>query len=76
MNNVWFLRPRNRGERHQEQAVKLEMPGAQLPDAKLIRTRTFAELWVSPAQLTAEISNFLDRVWAEAGPEEPYREAV
>jgi len=36
----------------------------QLPDARLIRTRTFAELWVRPARLTAEISAFLDRVWA------------
>jgi len=36
----------------------------QLPDARLIRTRTFAELWVLPARLTAEISEFLDRVWA------------
>jgi len=36
----------------------------QLPDARLIRTRTFAELWVHPARLTAEISEFLDRVWA------------
>ncbi len=35
----------------------------QLPDARLIRTRTFAELWVRPARLTAEISEFLDRVW-------------
>ena len=33
----------------------------QLPDARLIRTRTFAELWVRPARLTAEISEFLDR---------------
>ena len=38
----------------------------QLPDARLIRTRTFAELWVQPARLTAEIAGFLDRVWAEA----------
>jgi pimeloyl-ACP methyl ester carboxylesterase len=38
----------------------------QLPDARLIRTRTFAELWVHPGRLTAEISEFLDRVW-EAG---------
>jgi pimeloyl-ACP methyl ester carboxylesterase len=37
----------------------------QLPDARLIRTRTFAELWVRPARLTAEIAGFLDRVWAE-----------
>ncbi len=37
----------------------------QLPDARLIRTRTFAELWVRPARLTGEISEFLDRVWAE-----------
>ena len=36
----------------------------QLPDARLIRTRTFAELWVRPARLTAQISEFLDRVWA------------
>src|SRR5207247_943403 len=31
----------------------------QLPDARLIRTRTFAELWVHPGRLTAEISEFL-----------------
>jgi len=37
----------------------------QLPDARLIRTRTFAELWVCPARLTAEIAGFLDRAWAE-----------
>jgi hypothetical protein len=37
----------------------------QLPDARLIRTRTFAELWVHPARLTTEISDFLDRVWAD-----------
>jgi len=37
----------------------------QLPDARLIRTRTFAELWVRPARLTAEIGEFLDRVWAD-----------
>jgi pimeloyl-ACP methyl ester carboxylesterase len=36
----------------------------QLPDARLIRTRTFAELWVCPARLTAEIAGFLDHVWA------------
>jgi len=40
----------------------------QLPDARLIRTRTFAELWVRPARLTAEISQFLDRVWAGGEP--------
>ena len=39
----------------------------QLPDARLIRTRTFAELWVHPARLTTEISEFLDRVWAGDG---------
>jgi pimeloyl-ACP methyl ester carboxylesterase len=38
----------------------------QLPDARLIQTHTFAELWVRPARLTAEIAGFLDRVWAEA----------
>ncbi|HEY7012800.1 MAG TPA: alpha/beta fold hydrolase [Streptosporangiaceae bacterium] len=36
----------------------------QLPNARLIRTRTFAELWVRPSRLTAEIGEFLDRVWA------------
>lgn len=36
----------------------------QIPDARLIRTRTFAELWVCPARLTAEIAGFLDQVWA------------
>ncbi len=41
----------------------------QLPEARLIRTRTFAELWVRPARLTAEISEFLDRVWAGGGPQ-------
>jgi len=40
----------------------------QLPDARLIRTRTFAELWVRPARLTGEISQFLDRVWAGSEP--------
>ena len=48
----------------------------QLPDATLIRTRTFAELWVQPARLTAEIGDFLDRVWTDADPEKPYLEAV
>jgi len=47
----------------------------QLPDARLIRTRTFAELWVRPARLTAEISEFLDRVWADREPQEPRGEA-
>jgi pimeloyl-ACP methyl ester carboxylesterase len=40
----------------------------QLPDARLIRTRTFAELWVRPARLTGEIGEFLDRVWVGAEP--------
>lgn len=43
----------------------------QLPDAKLIRTRTFAELWVWPGRLTAEITEFLDRVWADGESGEP-----
>ena len=43
----------------------------QLPDARLIRTRTFAELWVRPARLTAEIAGFLDRVWADGEPADP-----
>jgi pimeloyl-ACP methyl ester carboxylesterase len=48
----------------------------QLPNARLIRTRTFAELWVRPARLTAEISEFLDRVWAPAQPQQPRGAAV
>jgi pimeloyl-ACP methyl ester carboxylesterase len=44
----------------------------QLPEARLIRTRTFAELWVRPARLTGEISEFLDRIWA--GTEPPVRD--
>jgi pimeloyl-ACP methyl ester carboxylesterase len=44
----------------------------QLPDARLIRTRTFAELWVRPARLTGVISEFLDRVWVDA--ESPVRD--
>jgi len=43
----------------------------QLPDARLIRTRTFAELWVRPGRLTGEIAAFLDRVWAEGEPQDP-----
>jgi hypothetical protein len=42
----------------------------QLPNARLIRTRTFAELWVRPARLTGEIAGFLDRVWDEARPQD------
>jgi pimeloyl-ACP methyl ester carboxylesterase len=40
----------------------------QLPHARLIRTRTFAELWVWPDRLTGEISEFLDRLWAGGEP--------
>jgi pimeloyl-ACP methyl ester carboxylesterase len=40
----------------------------QMPNARLIRTRTFAELWLNPARLTEEISAFLDQVWADAEP--------
>jgi len=43
----------------------------QLPDARLIRTRTFAELWVHPGRLTGEIIDFLDRVWAGDEPQGP-----
>ena len=42
----------------------------QLPNARLIRTRSFAELWVRPARLTAEIAGFLDTVWAQAQAQE------
>lgn len=46
----------------------------QLPDARFIRTHTFAELFLHPARLTAEIAEFLDRVWAEAeAPADPQR---
>jgi pimeloyl-ACP methyl ester carboxylesterase len=37
----------------------------QIPHARLIRTKTFAELWLWPGRLTAEISEFLDRVWTK-----------
>jgi pimeloyl-ACP methyl ester carboxylesterase len=47
----------------------------QLPDATLIRTRTFAELWVRPARLTAQISEFLDHVWADTDPQQPRDQA-
>jgi pimeloyl-ACP methyl ester carboxylesterase len=43
----------------------------QLADARLIRTRTFAELWVRPGRLVTEISAFLDRVWADTPPPQP-----
>ncbi len=48
----------------------------QIPDARLIRTHTFAELWVRPARLIAEISEFLDRVWADVESAEPRGEAM
>jgi pimeloyl-ACP methyl ester carboxylesterase len=47
----------------------------QLPYGRLIRTKTFAELWLWPARLTAEISTFLDRVWADAQPRRPLGKA-
>jgi len=40
----------------------------QLPNSRLIRTHTFAELWVRPARLIAEISEFLDHVWGDSAP--------
>ena len=43
----------------------------QLPNARLIRTHTFAELWVRPARLTNQIGDFLDRVWADGEPQAP-----
>jgi len=43
----------------------------QLPGARLIRTRTFAELWVRPGRLTNEIAKFLDRVWESDEPQDP-----
>jgi pimeloyl-ACP methyl ester carboxylesterase len=46
----------------------------QLQDARFIRTHTFAELFLHPARLTAEIAEFLDRVWAAAEtPADPQR---
>lgn len=45
----------------------------QLPAARLIRTRTFAELWVAPGRLTGEIAQFLDRVWVDGKPQDPVR---
>lgn len=46
---------------------------SQLPNARLIRTRTFAELWVRPGRLTGEIARFLGRVWADGEPQDPVR---
>jgi pimeloyl-ACP methyl ester carboxylesterase len=37
---------------------------AQLPQARLVEARSLLELRVRPARLTAEISSFLDEVWA------------
>ena len=48
----------------------------QLPNARLIRTRTFAELWVRPARLTGEIAGFLDDVWGQARPQDFNRPSV
>ncbi len=48
----------------------------QLPNARLIRTHSFAELWLHPARLTAEIGEFLDHVWAGTQPKEPRGEAI
>jgi pimeloyl-ACP methyl ester carboxylesterase len=47
----------------------------QLPDSRLIRTHSFAELWVRPARLTAAIGEFLDRVWTDVELQEPRDEA-
>ena len=38
----------------------------QLPDARLIRTRTMVDLWVRPQRLVNEFSQFLDSVWPPA----------
>jgi hypothetical protein len=43
----------------------------QLPHGRLIRTRTFAELWLRPARLTTEISEFLNHVWADGTKQVP-----
>ncbi len=48
----------------------------QIPDSRLIRTRTFAELWVHPGRLTGEICEFLDRVWSGAASQRPSIQAV
>jgi pimeloyl-ACP methyl ester carboxylesterase len=48
----------------------------QIPNSRLIRTRTFAELWVHPGRLTGEICEFLDRVWSGAEPQRPSIQAV
>lgn len=47
----------------------------QLPNARLIRTRTFAELWVCPSRLTTEIAGFIDGVWAQGKPQAPAQPA-
>ena len=48
----------------------------QLPNSRFIRTHTFAELWLRPARLTAEISDFLDGVWTGGEPQQPLGEAL
>jgi pimeloyl-ACP methyl ester carboxylesterase len=48
----------------------------QLPNSRLIRTHTFAELWLRPARLTAEISQFLEGVWTGGEPRRPLGEAL
>lgn len=47
----------------------------QLPNARLIRTRTFAELWVCPSRLTTEIAGFIDHVWAQGNQQAPAQPA-
>ena len=37
---------------------------SQLADARLIKTRSIAELWLRPGRLTTELGDFLDLVWA------------
>jgi pimeloyl-ACP methyl ester carboxylesterase len=37
-----------------------------LPDARLLRSSSIAELFVTPERLTGEISGFLDEVWQPA----------
>jgi pimeloyl-ACP methyl ester carboxylesterase len=48
----------------------------ELADARLVQASNVAELWLRPSRLTAELSAFLDEVWAGATPGGPLSEAV
>ena len=48
---------------------------ADLPDGRLLRGRSIAELFVAPERLTGEITAFLDEVWERQASRRPRRVA-